>query len=145
MNTLILYYSYTGCSKKQAIQIKEEEPECDIYEVKEKRRLNMFGTFMINCPRAAKRKKVAIQPIEKDLNKYDKYILVAPIWNSYPAPEFNSIVEQLPTGKDVEIYMCSGGGESEKSKAGTCEMIRQAGLNLVDYHDIKTVGMIQKK
>lgn len=141
MKTLILYYSYTGNCKKYAEKLQSQISAADLCEVKEKRRLNMFQTFIINCPKAALRKSTAIQEITVDLNLYDKIIIVAPIWNSYPAPVFNSMVKTLPIDKDVELYMCSGGGDSSKSKVGTCNFIKNAGCNLIEYHDIKTTGI----
>lgn len=140
MKVLILYYSYTGNCKKQAMLLKTQNPEADLYEIKDKKRAGMFVTFLVNCPKAALRKKASIQEISVNLEAYDKLILVAPIWNAYPVPQFNSLVANLPENKDVELYFCSAGGESTKSKDGTCELIKNAGCRLVEYHDIKTAA-----
>ena len=100
--------------------------------------------MLINCPKAALRKASAICELEVNLEDYDKFIIVAPIWNGYPAPVFNSIVHRLPEKKEVELFLCSGGGETPNSKEGTSELIRKANCNLVAYHDIKTVGAFGK-
>lgn len=144
MKSIILYYSYTGNCRNHAMLLKQENEETDIYEVKDKKSAGMITTFMIKCPMAALRKSAKIQKIEVDLNAYDRITVVVPIWNSYPAPEFNSILKELPASKDVELFMCSGSGESAKSKSGTCELIKKIGCNLIGYHDVKTTGMIMK-
>ncbi len=144
MRSIILYYSYTGNCRKHAMLLKQENEEADIYEVKDMKSAGKFTTFMIKCPMAALRKSAKIHKIEADLNAYDRIIVVVPIWNSYPAPEFNSILKELPANKEVELYVCSGSGESAKSKSGTCEQIKKTGCNLTGYHDVKTTGMIMK-
>ena len=144
MKILILYYSYTGNCKRQAELLKEQDPTAELFEVKEKRRYKMFGTVLINCPKAALRKESAICEIEVNLKDYDKIIIVAPIWNGYPAPVFNSIVHRLPEKIEVELFLCSGGGETPKSKKGTCDLIKKANCKLIAYHDIKTVGTMGK-
>lgn len=141
MKSLILYYSYTGNCKKQAMKLKEKDPEMDLCEVKDLKRVGKIRVFLSYCPKAALRKKAAIQDIIVDLESYEKIVIIVPIWNSYPAPQFNSIAEKIPANKEVELYLCSGGGESDKSKSGTCELIQKIGCRLEGYHDIQTAGV----
>lgn len=142
MKTLILYYSYKGSSEKKAKELAKELGDCDLCKVEEVKKRSMFGAVMSGCPKAAKRKTSKIKPVSCDFKKFEKVILVAPIWNGFPAPAFNSMVELLPSGKDVELYLCSSGGETPKSKDGTIELIKNHGCHVVDYHDVKTAANI---
>lgn len=147
MKPIIMYYSYTGNCKKEASMISrelkkaDETLEPDLIEIKEARKRTKLGTFFIGCPKAMSRKKSRILDPNVNLNDYDRIILVAPIWSGFPAPAFNAIVDLLPEGKEVELYICSAGGEAPKSKAGTCDLIKKKGCSLIGYHDIKTAGI----
>ena len=85
-----------------------------------------------------KRKTVAIQPIKVNLKEYDRIILGCPVWAAYPAPAFNSIVEQLPAGKEVGIFLCSGGGDTKKSEEGTKALIEKKGCKVISYQNVVT-------
>ena len=84
-----------------------------------------------------KRQVVEIKDVQYDLSDFDRIIFVAPIWAGFPVPAFNAMVNLLPTGKEVEIFMCSGGGEAPKSEEGTKKMIQDKNCKLIAYHNIK--------
>jgi len=84
------------------------------------------------------RKTVAIQPLNIDLNRYDRIIIGCPVWAGYPAPAFNTIVECLPAGKEVEIFLCSGGSGTQKSEQGTRALVEKKGCTVVSYRDVHT-------
>ena len=138
MKTIILYYTFKGSSRKEANRLAEKEENTTVYEVKEQKKRTMLTAFFSGCPKAARRKGTKIQSLDCNLKEYDKIIIVAPIWAGYPAPAFNSIVELLPSGKKVEIYVCSSSGQAPNSKEGTCKLINDKGCELVGYHDVKT-------
>lgn len=79
------------------------------------------------------------------MDEYDCIVIGGPIWAGYPAPALNAIFELLPSGKEVEIFLCSGGGEAPKSVAGTKDIITQTGCKLTSYKDIKTGKGIKKQ
>jgi hypothetical protein len=60
------------------------------------------------------------------------------VWANNPAPAFNSIVELLPAGKEVELFFCSGGSGTQKSEKGTKDLIEKKGCTVVFYRDVKT-------
>lgn len=138
MKTIILYYTFGGSSRKEAQRIADSIENAVVCEVKQKKKYNIFTAFISGCPKAMKRSASDIKEIEYNLNDYDKIILVAPVWAGFPVPAFNSMVELLPAGKEVELFICSGGGETPKSKDGTCQMIIDKKCKLVDYHDVRT-------
>ncbi|MDD5937298.1 MAG: hypothetical protein PUC65_17305 [Clostridiales bacterium] len=136
--TIVLYYSFTGTSRVQAEIIAKENGDCIVCEIKETKKRTMGTALLTGCPMARFRSASKIEPIPYKLSDFDKIILVAPVWNGYPAPAFNAMVEIVPRKKAVEIYLCSSGGETPKSKEGTCQLLTKRDCNVLGYHDIKT-------
>lgn len=137
MKTVILYYTFGGSTKKEAERLAAEL-DATLYRVKEAKNRSFLAAFIPGGLHAKQRKVVAIEPLEIDLKEYDRIIIGCPVWNAHPAPPFNAIVEKLPEGKEVEIFLCSGGGGTAGSKQGTIEMIENKGCTLISYHDINT-------
>ena len=79
-----------------------------------------------------------------NLQDYDRIIIGCPIWARYPAPAFNAIVEMLPSGKEVELFFCSAGGDSAASAEGTKELIAKKGCTVTTYRDVQT-GAVPRK
>lgn len=138
MNTLILFYSLGGATKKEAELIALENPGSVLIEIKEMRRRNPFTAFIPGIIQAAKRKTVKIQPVETEASLFDRFIIGCPIWAGHPAPAWNSIITLIPEGKDVELFFCSESGDSSLTKDATCGIITSKGCNLISYRDIKT-------
>lgn len=55
MNTLIIYYSYTGNTRKYANDLAKSE-NADIYEIKDQKRMGIFKTYLIGCFKALSKK-----------------------------------------------------------------------------------------
>jgi flavodoxin len=136
MKTLVVYYSLGGKTKKIAAE-KAEKEGAELLEIKTKKRYSFLSAFFKGTPAAMKQKPVDIQALQCDFAAYDKIILAAPIWGGFPAPPFNSAVHLLPTGKDVEIIFCSGGGGPTKSADIVKELIAKQGCTVVGFTDIK--------
>lgn len=137
MKTIVLYFTLGGSTKTEAERITAELGGT-LCPIEEKHKRNMLTAFIPGCPNAMKRKASKIQSLGFDLNDFDRIVIGAPIWAGFPAPAFNAAVDQLPAGKEVELFFCSAGGEEPKSEAGTKELIAQKGCTLVSYRDIKT-------
>ena len=138
MKTMIMYYTFGGRCKKEAEHIANETKNAVLCEIQQKKKYNIFTAFFSGCPSAMKRKSAQIKDVPYNLEDFDRIILVTPIWAGYPAPAFNSMVNLLPEGKEVEIFMCSGSGKAPKSEEGTKKMIEDKKCKLVAYHNIKT-------
>ena len=69
---------------------------------------------------------------------YDDVTLLAPVWAGHPAPAFNAALALIPKDKVLHIVLCSGGGETPKSKEGTIDLLRKQGYALASYEDVKT-------
>ena len=135
MKTWVLYYSYTGHTKRIAEELAAKE-SADIAEIKAEKRLGKFKAYFSGCFAALRGKSWPIQPLNADLSSYDRLFLLAPIWAGSPAPYINSVLESLPEGKKVYIKMISSSGKSgckERLEAA----IKAKGCVLEDFEDIK--------
>jgi flavodoxin len=140
MKTLIIYYSFGGSTRAEAKRLAAENPEAVLCEVKEEKKRGLLRAFFPGCKHALRRKASRIKPPEVDLKAFDRIIIGSPIWAGYPAPAWNAIVNLLPGGREVELFFCSGGGESPKSKQGSCGIIAGKGCRLLAYRDVKSGG-----
>jgi flavodoxin len=137
LKTVIIYYTFGGSTKKEAQRLSENLG-APLFRVEEARRRSLLTSFIPGILQAIKRKTVPIKPLNVDLNDYDRIIIGCPVWAGHPAPAFNSIIELLPTEKEVELFFCSAGGEAPESEQETKELIAKKGCTLVSYRDVKT-------
>lgn len=139
MKTVVVYYSYTGNTRKLAAKIAKKQGAV-LVEVKEKKARSKVGTYVFGSFAAMRQKKSKIEPIKYDLNKFDKIIIAVPVWAGYPAPALNSIIELLPSDKNIELVLSSGSGDSSKSADKTKALISRSGAKSVIYTDVKSVS-----
>lgn len=137
MKTVILYYSFSGSTRKEAERLAAEL-SAPLVRVREAKRRSLLASVIPGCSQAAHRETVTIRPVEEDLSQYDKIILGCPVWSGYPAPAFNAMVALLPPGKEVEVFLCSGHSGTPKSNQGTKKLIEDRGCTVTSYRDIIT-------
>lgn len=137
MKTIILYYSLGGRTKVEAEKLAVQR-DAELYAIEEVKRRNVLNAIIPGCFHARSRKSTEIQPLCLDLNEFDRILIGAPIWGGFPAPAFNAVVCLLPENKEVEVFLCSGGGSSTLSEEGTRHMITERNCTMVEYRDIKT-------
>lgn len=137
MKTVIIYYTFGGSTKKEAESLAAKL-NAPVFRVKEARKRSLFASFIPGGYLAMARKAVAINALNVDLKEYDRIIIGCPVWAGYPAPAFNAVMGLLPTGKEVELFFCSAGGDTQKSDQGTKDLIKKKGCTVVSYRDIKT-------
>lgn len=135
MKTIVMYYSYTGNAKRIAQQMAEKMG-AELYEIKEQKRPGTVSAYIFGSFQAMRQKTTPITPLSVDLSAYDKIIFVAPIWAGMPAPAFNSCIALLPAGKEVELHIVSGSGNSNKEKV--IALIERKGCAVSNYIDIKS-------
>ena len=140
MKTAIVYYSFKGSTKRFAENLAKER-NADLFEVREAKKRGMLGSFFSGAPAAMKQKASALQGDPIDLNAYDMIVMAAPVWAGFPAPAFNAIVPMLPSGKTVEVFLISGGGET-KSKDKVKALIEESGSIVSDITDIKQSDIV---
>ena len=135
MKTLVIYYSYSGHTKKVAEELAKNE-SAEIFQIIEAKRPGIFKTFAVGTFAARRGKAWPIQPLGVDLNAYDRLFLLAPIWASFPAPYIYNVLENLPEGKVVCVILISSSGNSG-CKERLESMIKAKGCTMESYEDIK--------
>ena len=138
MKAIILYYSFSGHTKKAAEKLARSQG-AELVEIQTVKPIGKFQAFVWECPRAMMRRAARIQPVTQSLKDYDMITLMAPVWASYPAPAFNAAVKLLPAGKNVQVILVSGGGAgaTKRSEAGTKALIKAQGCKLLAYKDAR--------
>ena len=135
MKTLVLYYSYTGHTKKIAEELAALD-SADTVEIKEAKRPSVLKAYTAGCIAAMRSKSWPIQPLDVDYTKYERLIMLAPIWANNPPPAFYAAMEQLPGGKAVILKMVAASGKSnckEKLEA----VIKAKGSSMENFEVIK--------
>ena len=135
MKTLVLYYSYSGRTKAIAVELATKE-SADLAQIKDVKRPGKLKFFTAGIISSARGKAWPIQPLGVDFAKYDRLILLAPVWADNPPPPFNAMLELLPKGKSVIIKMVSMSGKSN-CKERLEAAIKAKGSALEGFEDIK--------
>jgi len=139
MKKLALYYSLDEKTREIA-ETKMKELKADILvEIKEVKRRSKFNAIIPGIFEAMQQKKSEIEPLSVDLNQYKTIMIFMPLWAGNPAPAMNSIIELIPKGKEVELYMTSSNGNSMKSADNTSNQIQKRGSLVTKYVDLKIV------
>lgn len=139
MKTVVIYYSFTGKTKAIA-EAKAAELNTDLIEIKEVKKRSTFGAYVFGSFSAMKQKKTTIENVTVDLSDYDKIVVAVPLWAGFPAPAFNNILELIPSGKEIELIITSGSGNSTKNKDKTIALANENGIKITSYQDIKTAN-----
>ena len=135
MKTLVIYYSYSGKTRKIANEIAMKE-DADVVEIKDVKRIGKFRAYTSGCLAAMTSKAWPIQPIETDYAKYERLVLLAPVWAGNPPPAFHSFMEQLPADKIISVKMISASGKIS-CRAKLEKVIKAKNGSLTNFEDIK--------
>lgn len=137
MKAAVVYYTFGGSTKKEAERIGAKL-EAPVFRVREAKNRSLLGSFIPGGFQAMTRRKPRIQPVEFDLSQYERIYIGCPVWNAYPAPAFNAILDLLPEGKEVKVFLCSGGDDPRNSDEGTQRLIEARGCTVIGIDTIKT-------
>jgi len=131
MKTIIMYYSHSGNTKALATK-KAQELGADMEEL-----IEIEKPFIpVGIYRAVNRVRAKIQPFQAELDEYDKIIIMSPVWAGHPVSAIYSLIDRLPSGKQVELIMTSGGGSTKNSTEGTKALVAERGCEVVGYADV---------
>ena len=134
MNELVLYYSYSGNTKKIALDMaaKYNLTSCEVIDdVKP----GKFEAYTRGCYKAMKGMAFPIKPLSLNLAEHKTVFVFAPIWAGAIAPPMNAALAKLPANTKISLRLVSGSGRSNKIKI--TEHITALGLEILDYEDIK--------
>ncbi len=137
MKAAVVYYTFGGSTRKEAERIGAEL-SAPVFRVREAKNRSLIGSFIPGGFQAMKRKQSKILPLEVDLSAFDRIYIGGPVWAASPAPAVNSIIERLPAGKEVEVFLCAGGNDPRPSDEVTKQMIEAKGCKVTKIYTIAT-------
>lgn len=116
MKTAIVYYSYTGNTRKVA-ELVQKKLDCDIIEIKPKKDIKEkgFASYVTGGLRSMKKEAPELMEYSFNQNDYDFIILASPVWAFTYAPTMRSFMEKEKIqGKKVSC-MLTHKGDPKKS------------------------------
>ena len=141
MKELVLFYSYSGSTKKIAEQFAQEN-NFDICEVTDVKRPVKFFAYTAGIIKVMKNSGRKINPLTikngagAQFGDYDIVNVFSPVWASHTAPSVNSAFKLLPPETKIKLFMVSMSGKSEKESQS--KRITDLGLEIIGYEDIKS-------
>lgn len=119
-NTVVLYYSLEGTTKKVAEYIARQIG-ADIAEVKPLKEIKAKGflKYVLGGGQVIWKKKPALKPLTVNLEDYDTVLLGTPIWAGTLTPPILSLLERgyLKNKKIAYFYCHKGGADQAVEKA----------------------------
>lgn len=103
MNTLILYFSLNGHTKKFAEKLKSVT-DLDTIRITPKSNLQYKGVlkYIIGGFQVKTGYEPSIKKIEYNIHDYNKFIFISPVWAGSYAPAINSVLNKYDfTNKEV--------------------------------------------
>ena len=116
MKSLIVYYSYSGTTKKVAALLAGYLREKDEVELLELIPQDVSKNFFVQGWRAIKRVRAELAPVNFDVKGYDRICLGTPVWAFAPTPAMNTFLDKCTglEGKEVVIFCTTGGTGIDK-------------------------------
>jgi hypothetical protein len=135
MKTAVIYYSWSGHTRKLA-EARARKETATLFEVKDARKPAALKAFTAGCYASMRMKRVPVQPFTAPLGKYERIVIMAPVWVWHPAPAILAAFDTLPPGKEVAVCLVSGGGKSACRKQIQA-LVESKGCKLTEYEDIR--------
>lgn len=112
MKSIIIYYSYSGNTRKVAdvlaagLMQKGEVEKIELTSPGEPR------SFFSQARRAFFRKRAVIRPVNFDLSSYDLVCFGTPVWAFAPVPAMNTYLDECYglKGKEIVLFTTYGSG-----------------------------------
>ena len=133
---IIIYFTYTGNTKKIAEKIKEKL-NCDIIEIKTVIPYSKDYDTVVNDEQNSESSNhlPEIQNLNIDLSNYDEIILGTPVWWYRPVPAIRTFLTQNDlSGKIIKPYATNAGwlGKTFKEIKALCTNSEVSdGMNIV--------------
>jgi len=112
MKSIIIYYSYSGNTRKVAAALTEYFKDRASIEAVELRPQDESASFFSQCKRALCRKRAQLQGVNFDLSGYDLIFFGTPVWAFGPAPAMNAYLDKCfgLKNKGAIIFTTYGSG-----------------------------------
>ena len=135
MKELVLYYSYSGSTKKIAEEFAQKN-NFDVCEVTDKKKPNKIVAYTAGIVKVIRNGAFKISPLAVKAEDYDIVNIFTPVWADHPAPSMNGALLTLPAGTKIKLFMVSHSGRSGKDSVS--ERSKALGLEILGYEDIKS-------
>lgn len=123
MNSIIIYYSFTGNNAKLAKTISYKLP-ADCIELKEIRKRTIF-TIILDV---AFNRTPKIHNLEKQIENYEHVIFIAPVWLGKVATPLRLVFQNIK-GKNIKVSLiCMSAGADGINPNLEDEIIRRCGI-----------------
>lgn len=112
MKSIIVYYSYSGNTKKAAQALAEYLKDKGEAELISLQPLDESNSFFGQGNRAFRHVRAKIEPAKFDLSCYDLICLGSPVWAFGPAPAMNTYLDRCSgiEGKKIILFSTYGSG-----------------------------------
>lgn len=111
--TLILYYSWSGNTEKEAKKIQQEIGNSDLKQIKVAEGTfdsDMYKTNDIALDQIQNNDFPEAELTDVDFNDYDLIIIGSPIWSGYPATPIENLLKKMNGYKgEVASFFTSAG------------------------------------
>ncbi len=112
MKTIIVYYSYTGTTKKY-VEYMKSKIDCDLLEIKpvEDMKAEGFKSYIIGGYKSFIKETPKLQDYNFNQDDYDFIIIASPLWAAKYAPSIRSFLKNENIhDKRVSYFMTHRGG-----------------------------------
>lgn len=111
MNTLVVFYSRTGTTKKLAENVAQALG-CDLEELVDTQKRSGLGGWLRSGRQAMKDETTTLQPMKKDPAHYDLVIIGGPFWaGKMCVPVRAFMLQNKDKLKEVAFFFTSGNGD----------------------------------
>jgi flavodoxin len=112
MKSAVVYYSYSGNTRKVAQELAEYLKQTSEVKLIELAPKDEPHSFFGQCRRAFWHSKAKLEPVNMNLLSYDLVCFGTPVWAFGPAPAINAYLEECSglCGKNVLLFTTYGTG-----------------------------------
>ena len=135
-NTLVLYYSKMGKTRILAEEVRKLLPAAEFKEIKSDEGLMKAAMWnqLFN-------KDASIAEIDVDMSKYEKVILLSPIWLQKIASPSRAVINTLPlSGKKIKLVITCGGYFGTEAQEELKKHVESKGAKVTGFFVVKTGG-----
>ncbi|MBL7081094.1 MAG: NAD(P)H-dependent oxidoreductase [Candidatus Omnitrophica bacterium] len=143
MQAIIIYYSYTGNTRRVSQFLYEylkEKGEVDLIELSP---LDESNAFLTQAVRARLHKQAKLPSVNFDLSRFDLICFGSPVWAFASVPAMNTYLNKCLglEGKDVLLFVTYGSGLGVSS----CLDYMQSLLSRKGIKQFKRISFQEKK
>ncbi|MCK5559126.1 MAG: hypothetical protein KAJ51_00975 [Thermoplasmata archaeon] len=113
MNSLVVFYTRTGTTKKVAEELANAL-NCDLEEIFDTKKCSGPIGYMGAGRDASARKLTELKPIAKNPGQYDRVILGTPIWNWNMSAPIRTYIQMYKNKFGEVTFFCTCGGNPGK-------------------------------